>query len=331
MPRIARAARTALLVAAAHGLGCKGSPAAPTGVDGGAAAPTEGLSTEQSAQVLARVGDRTITLGDYVAALRHMDQFDRLRYQAPERRKELLGEMIDVMLLADEARAQGYDKEPLAEQEIREILRDAYLEKAREGAPAPADIPADEVRAYYDTHKSDFHDPERRRLSAIVLSSQSAAAAALEAAKTATAAQWGELVRTKSIDPQARAAVPADLAGDLGFVSPPGDERGGNARIPAEVRAGAFEIAAVGGVLPRVVPSGGKIYVVKFTSKADPHDRSYADAERSIRVKLAQDKLHGRQEELVDELRKRYPVKIDEAALAAVKVDSPSPDAGVVR
>lgn len=331
MPRIAGAARIALFVAAAPSLGCKGPPAPPSWVDGGAAAPTDGLSPEESAQVLARVGDRTITLGDYVAALRHMDQFDRLRYQAPERRKELLGEMIDVMLLADEARAQGYDKDPLAEQEIREILRDAYLEKAREGAAAPADIPADEVRAYYGAHKSDFHDPERRRLSAIVLSSQGAAAAALEAAKTATAAQWGEIVRAKSIDPQARAAVPVDLAGDLGFVSPPGDERGGNARIPVEVRAGGFEIPAVGGVLPHVVPASGKFYVVKFTGKADPHDRSYADAERSIRVKLAQDKLHARQESLVDELRKQYPVKIDEAALAAVKVEAPSPDAGVVR
>jgi peptidyl-prolyl cis-trans isomerase C len=331
MRRIARATRIALFAAAALGLGCKGPPAPPTQADGGIAASSDGLSPEQSAQVLARVGDRTITLGDYVAALRHMDQFDRLRYQAPERRKELLGEMIDVMLLADEARAQGYDKEPMAEQEIREILRDAYLEQAREGAPAPADIPADEVRAYYDAHKADFHDPERRRLSAVVLSSQAAATAVLEAAKTTTAGQWGDLVRAKSIDPQARAGGPVDLAGDLGFVSPPGDDRGGNARIPDEVRAGGFEVAAAGGVLPHVVASGGKFYVVRFTSKADPHDRSFSDAERSIRVKLAQQKLHARQEELVDELRKRYPVKVDEAALAAVKVDSPPPDAGVVR
>src|SRR5580698_11434073 len=81
------------------------------------------LASEQAARVLAKVGDRTITLGDYEAALEHMDQFDRLRYGAPDRRKALLGEMIDVMLLADEARAQGYDKDPATEQEVREILR----------------------------------------------------------------------------------------------------------------------------------------------------------------------------------------------------------------
>jgi len=325
VPRPARAALFAWAALAAAA--CKGPPAPAAQAD--AAPPaTGGLTAEQGAQVLARVGDRTITLGDYAAALHHMDQFDRLRYEAPERRKELLGEMIDVMLLADEARAQGYDKDPLTEQEIREILRDAYLEKAREGAPAPADVPADEVRAYYDGHRADFHDPERRRVSAIVLSGQAAAAAALEAAKKTTAAQWGELVRSRSIDPLAKAPVPVDLAGDLGFVSPPGDERGANPRVPEEVRAALFEIGAVGDVLPRAVASGGKLYLVRFTSKSDAHDRSFADAERSIRVKLAQEKLRARQEALIDELRKQYPVRIDEAALATVKVDGPADAAG---
>jgi len=331
MPRLVRAARIALVATAIASLGCKSTPAPPSQTDAGGAPSSNELTAEQSAQVLARVGDRTITLGDYVAALRHMDQFDRLRYEAPERRRELLGEMIDVMLLADEARAQGYDKDPLTEQEIREILRDAYLEKAREAAPAPADIPADEVRGYYDAHRADFHDPERRRVSAVVLPSQAAATIVLDAAKKTTLAQWGDLVRAKSIDVQAKASVPIDLAGDLGFVSPPGDERGGNPRIPEEVRAGVFEIAGVGDVLPRVVASGRRFYVLRFTSKADPHDRTFADAERSIRVKLAQAKLYARQEELVAGLRKQYPVQVDEAALASVKVDSPAPDAGAVR
>src|SRR5271165_4121022 len=110
------------------------------------------LTPEQAAQVLARVGERTITLGDFEAALEHMDQFDRMRYQAPERRRELLGEMVDAMLLADEARDKHYDQDPVTEQEIRQILRDALLKKAREGLGLPNDIPAEQVHAYYDAH-----------------------------------------------------------------------------------------------------------------------------------------------------------------------------------
>jgi peptidyl-prolyl cis-trans isomerase C len=289
-----------------------------------AVSSVEGLTPEQAAQVLARVGDHTITLGDYVKAVEHMDQFDRMRYQSPERRRELLQEMIDVELLADEAHDKGWDKDPLTEQEIREVLRDAMLKRAAAGAPAPNDIPEDEVRGYYEAHKADFRDPERRRVSAIVLSSAAVAATTLEAAKTASAAQWGELVRAKSVDPQAKANVPIDLAGDLGFVSPPGDPRGANSRVPEPVRAGVFEIADKGGVLGRVVASDGKFYVVRLESKTDPHERSLEEAERPIRVKLAQEKLRAKQDAMLADLRVQFPVQIDEAALAQVKVETPA-------
>jgi peptidyl-prolyl cis-trans isomerase C len=320
-------------VACSHPSGSGAGPA-----DGGGAVGT--LSPEEASQVLAHVGDRTITLGDYAAALQHMDQFDRIRYSAPARRRELLGEMIDVMLLADEAREKGYDKDPATQQEVREILRDALLKRAREGVPAPEDIPASEVQAYFDAHRPDFHDPERRRVSAIVVATPAAAATVLAAAARATPSQWGELVRTKSIAeggaagprPTSKAELegPVDLAGDFGFVSPPGDPRGTNVRVPEEVRAAAFEIANVGDVLPRVVPAGGKFYVVKLESKAEGRDRTLQDAERSIRVKLAQDRARAAEDSLLEELRKQYPVQIDQAALAEVKVDVPRVDGGAL-
>jgi peptidyl-prolyl cis-trans isomerase C len=309
---------------------CRAQPS-PAGENGASSTAADASAS----QVLARVGDRTITLGDYVAALDHMDEFDRLRYEAPERRKDLLDEMIDVMLLADEARERGYDKEPGAEQEIREILRDAMLKKAREGAPAPSAIPEDEVRAYFEAHKADYHDPERRRVSAIVLATRSAAEAVLQAllergadsgadssGTSGRGESWGELVRDRSVDSEARANVPIDLAGDFGFAAPPGDARGDNPRVPAEVRAAVFEIGQVGGILPRVVPANGKYYVIKFASVSPGHDRTLEEAARTIRVKLARDEARAREEALVEALRKQYPVQIDDAVLSEVRVDA---------
>jgi peptidyl-prolyl cis-trans isomerase C len=312
-----------LLFVAALGLaGCRSCDSGANAGDGGS--PTALLTDKQAAQVLARVGDKTITLGDYTAALEHMDQFDRLRYQSPERRKELLDEMITVELLAMEATAKGYDKDPLAQQELRAILRDAMLAEARKGAPTPADVPESEVRAWFEAHRAEYKDPERRRVSTIVVDSEGTANEVLASAKKApSAAQWGELVRSKSTDPQARANVPVDLAGDAGIVSPPGDPRGDNPRVPVEVRAAVFAIGDVGGVYEKVVPSGGKFYVVRLTQKLAPHERGFQEAERSIRVKLAQDKLRAKEDELIAELKKDVKVEVDEAALATVKL-SPS-------
>lgn len=303
--------------------GCKSCDSDGRGSDAGAS-PTTLLTNEQAAQVLAKVGDKAITLGDYTAALENMDQFDRLRYQSPERRKELLEEMITVELLAMEATAKGYDKEPLAQQELRAILRDAMLAEARKGAPTPAEVPESEVRAWFEAHRAEYRDPERRRVSVITVASEADARAILEAAKkTPGSVQWGELVRSKSLDPQARANVPADLAGDQGIVAPPDDPRGDNPRVPPEVRVATFAIPDIGGVHDKVVAAGGRFHVVRLTQKIAPHERTYEEAERSIRVKLAQDKLRAKEDELIGELRKTVKVEIDQAALGTVKIANP--------
>jgi DNA-directed RNA polymerase subunit F len=295
--------------------------------------PTTILTDKQAAQVLARVGDKTITLGDYTAALEHMDQFDRLRYQSPERRKELLDEMITVELLAQEATAKGYDKEPLAQQELRQVLRDAMLAEARKDAPTPAQIPEADVRAWFEAHRADYKDPERRRVSVVVTSTQAVADDVLtQAKKTTNPVTWGELVKTKSIDPQARANVPIDLAGDIGIVSPPDDPRGENPRVPQEVRAAVYTIQDLGEVADKVVSAGGKFYVVRLTQKIAPHERGYEEAERSIRVKLAQEKLREKEDALIADLKKDVKVEVDEAALATIRTDLTVPkDAGADR
>jgi parvulin-like peptidyl-prolyl isomerase len=279
------------------------------------------LTAEQASQVLAKVGDKTITLGDFAAALEHMDSFSRLRYQSPERRKELLNEMINVQLLADEAVEKGYDKDPVAEQELRMVLRDVLLREIRQTVPSPSELPEADVRAYYDAHRGDFKDPERRRLSLLVLPTEAAAKSALEEAKKASSATaWGELVRKLSVDPQAKAPVPVDLAGDFGMVSPPGDPRGTNPKIPEPVRVAGFEIGKVGEMLPRVVRAAGKFYLVRLTQKSEAHDRTFLEVERTLRIKLAQELLRAKEDDLLAELRKRYPVTIDEASLAQIRV-----------
>ena len=321
---LAFAAVKRLFVCAVVGLsfiaGCSKSCGSDDASDAGKS-PASSLTDKQAAQVLARVGNVTITLGDYTAALEHMDQFDRLRYQSPERRKELLDEMITVELLALEATEKGYDKDPIAQQELRAVLRDAMLADARKGAPAPADLPEADVRAYFEAHRAEYKDPERRRVSVVVLPTAAAAADALaQAKKSAAPAAFGAIVRERSIDPQARAGVPVDLAGDLGIVSPPGDPRGENTRVPEEVRVAVYGIKDIGGIADAVVPAGGKFYVVRLTQLIAPHERAFEEAERTIRVKLAQDKLRAKEDALIADLKKDLKIEIDKEALATVKV-----------
>jgi hypothetical protein len=281
------------------------------------------LTAEQAAKVLVRIDDQTITLGDFAAALEHMDPLDRLRYQAPARRRELLNDMINLRLLAKEAHDKGYDQDPTAQEAERQVLRNAMLAEARKGAMTADQVPAGDVRDYFESHRADYKDPERRRVTAIVLNDEATAKQVLELAKkTGTSpTAFGELVRAKSVDPDAKNNLPVDLVGDLGIVSPPGDARGDNPKVKPEVRIALFQIPNIGDIYPTVVPSGGQFYILKLTQKLEPRERQFAEAERTIRVKLSEDAVQRQQDALLAELKTKFPVTIDEAALATVHVD----------
>jgi peptidyl-prolyl cis-trans isomerase C len=94
--------------------------------------------------------------------------------------------------------------------------------------------------------------------------------------------------------------------------------------VPEPLRAAAFEIDKLGGVLPRAVAAGGAFHVIRLTGKTDARDRTFADAERSIRVALVQERIRAREAELELELKKKYPVTIDEAQLAKIPVPATS-------
>lgn len=306
-------------------LGCQhkpGSGAAPSASASAASAPA-GLTPELAARVLAKVGDHELTLGEYAATLERMDPFERLRYQSPERRKQLLDELIDLELLADEARRRGLDQQPETQERVRQLLRDELLARTRESVPAPDQISEADARRYYDEHRDDFREPERRRVAHIALGSEAEAKAVLEKAREASPAEWGKLVASQSRDPRAKAGDLAELAGDLGIVGPPGHPRGENPNVPEPLRAAVFEIDRLGGVLPRVVAAERAFHVVRLTGKTDARDRTYADAERSIRVALVQARIVAREAELEQELKKKYPVTIDEAQLAQLPLPAP--------
>jgi peptidyl-prolyl cis-trans isomerase C len=341
MSAAARLARVAVFALLSLPTACNDKALLTSGGTSDAGKRVSGAITpEQAGKVLAKVGDETITLGDFVAAIEHMDQFDRLRYQSPDRRKELLREMINIRLLADEAVAKGYDKDPIAQQEVRSILRSAMMEQAHSGAPTPNAISEGEVQAYYEAHKDQYRDPERRRISVIVLRDDASAKVVLDAARKApTAAKWGELVRAKSLDPAAKANVPLDLAGDFGIVAPPSQSGGEPSKAPAEVRSAAFEIPAIGQVYDKLVkvPNEAHVYIVRLTQRTDAHERTLSEADRAIRVKLVQEKVREAEEALMNQLRAEYPVQIDDAVLSTVHVELPNAphqvfaDAGAAR
>ncbi len=300
--------------------GCDDDALAPRPMD--APAPF-GLSAEQATTVLAKVGDRTITLGDYALLLERMNEIDRSRYQSKKRRRDLLQEMIDIELLAQEAKRRGLDRHPEVQDAVRQILRDAMRAKIHETVRSPGRIGAEEVKAYYDAHPDEFHEPERRRVSAIVLGDPEKAAEVLEAALAITDDKtWGELFFEHSLTaPKARNPNdPPDLAGSLDMVGPPGDPKSMSSKVPAEVQKAVFTLAKVGDVYGSVVAAEGRHYVVRLSGIAEARTRTLEMADRAIRVKIFQKEQREAEDKAVAELKKELSIQVFDEVVGGIRL-----------
>lgn len=276
-----------------------------------------GLTAEQAQKPLARFGDHVITLGDFAQALADLPENIRVRYQSLERRKELLRAMIDMTLLADEAKKEGLDHDPQVEEETRQVLVAWMRQKLLAGLPAPSGIPEADVRAYYDAHIDDYRDPERRRVAQIVTADEAAARKAYDEAKTATPTAWGALVKKYSEEKTLATSAP-ETAGDVGFMTAPNDPHPvASPKVTPEMRIAAFTLKDPGDVAPPFKDANGW-HVLRLVAREPAHEQSFYDVEKSIRVRILQDLRAAKEKALLDETKASTKIEIDDGALAAV-------------
>ncbi len=159
------------------------------------------------ATVLAHVNADTITVGDFEDILNEAPTPIRATYTDPARRRETLDNLIQTMLLADEARRRGLDRDPQVSSAIRRILGQRVEQVEVLQAITPESIPASEVEAFYNAHVADYQQPEYRRATVVITNDQGTAVQALTELREAHGdmRRTREIVRNLSVDERSRA------------------------------------------------------------------------------------------------------------------------------
>ncbi|MCC6525011.1 MAG: peptidyl-prolyl cis-trans isomerase, partial [Polyangiaceae bacterium] len=166
-------------------------------------------------------------------------------------------------------------------------------------------------------------EPERRRVAAIVLAKREDAEKVLaQALEDKSAEAWGKLYLASSeTAPQKPGAqAPAELQGDLGIVGPPGDAKAANPKIPAAVQRAAFALTDVPTVYGELVEADGKFFVVRLVGRTAGYTRNLEESDKNIRIILRQERVRAREEAMFEDLRKRFPIEVDEQALKSVAI-----------
>ena len=277
-----------------------------------------GLTDEQAKQVIAKVGDTTITLGQFAERLAAQSPYLRARYASPERRKEFLDNMVRFELLSLEAQKRGLDKEEdVVRVKEQMMVQQMMKEMFDDGGVKLSDISDAEITAYYDQNKEEFNKPEQRRASHILFKDKAKAQAVL--AKLKAAPTDMELFR-KLAEQNTQDASTKDRFGDLRFFTK--DATAGDPGPPAAVRAAVFGLAKNGDLAPELVQTEQGFHIVKLTGERAALARTLEDARRLIQNRLWRKKREEAIEKFVADLRAKGNVKESLDLLTQVKVDT---------
>ena len=243
------------------------APAAATAADTKPAL-RNGLTEEQSKQVLAKIGDTTITLGQFADRLASQSPYLRARYNSPERRREFLDNMVRFELLALEAKKRGHDKLPDVERVRRQMMvQEMMKEQFDDKGVKLSDITDEQIKTYYDAHVDEFNKPEQRRASWILFKDKASGKAKAEAALKKAQASGDDMEAFRKLaDQYNEDSETKDRAGDLRFfsrIAEPGDSG-----PPKAVRDAVFSMEKTGDVYPNVVDSEQGLAVLKMTGRA---------------------------------------------------------------
>lgn len=288
----------------------------------GCSSPAGDGKAGKTGEVVAHVGNGTITVDDFKAKLDEQSPFIRARYNTLERKKEFLDNLIRFELLAQEAKRRGLDRDPEVQATLEKVMVQRLIRTEFDEAVAGQEIPEEELKKYYDEHIEDYVKPERVRVSHIFL----AAAPADRAKVRAKAANLLAEVKGKEAGTEKTAFVnrareisedeASKLAGgDLSFKT----KEELTALWGEKFADAAFGLGAIGEIGGLVETDKG-FHLLKLTGRQNALDRPFEQVKAQIQNRLSRDTRTKAFDEFVAGLKQQANVRVNEEILDAIDV-----------
>jgi parvulin-like peptidyl-prolyl isomerase len=253
------------------------------------------------ADVVARVGDRMITLADYKRYLDRNAGTD-LSQVGPEVSSAMLDQYVEEIILSEYAAAHGV--EIPAEQIASAVRNDAGatviekrddMRRERLIATISADVPAAsdlEVRAYYDQHAGEFRTGEEVHVRQILVHDEAVADTIEEKLKNGTSFE--------TLSTQFSLAPNAKKGGEIGFV--------GRGQLPKMFEDEIFALKPGG--ISSVIRTESSFHIFKVDERRAPGVVDLQRAAPVIRERLKDEQVRNRIAEVVSRARKEMQIAV---------------------
>ena len=257
--------------------------------------------------ILAKVGNTTFTSEQFAAMAQTMPpQIQVMLESNPGMKEELINRWIQLTLLVLEAEAMKLDQDPTVKTKIDDlrdrILVDAVIDKRISRSTS---LPEEKIKAYYDNHASEFEKGEQVQARHILIrvEQNSPPEADLKAKETIDMIA-GKLKKGDSFEALALeySEDPGSKinGGDLGYF--------GKGQMVKEFEEAAF--ATKVNEVSEPVRTAFGYHLIMVTDKQAPGKVPFDDVKKQIETTLLAEQDRVALNDLIEELKKKYEVKI---------------------
>jgi peptidyl-prolyl cis-trans isomerase C len=242
---------------------------------------------------LAKIGNEVITeqgLKDLLDAL--PERFRQLCV-TPEGKQKTVEYIVNIYVLADEAKRQGMEKNPeiarLLQFTSKDILARTYLEQITKTLPTPTEA---EARAYYEKNLNEYTTPESVHLHHILVKTEKEAKDVMDRLKKGE--KFADLASQVSICPS------RSKGGNLDWIPKPA--------LVKEIQDVAFTMPVGKSTGP--IQSKHGYHVLLLEEKRPPVQNSFDQVKNYIIDQLKMKKQQEQYEKIAADLRKKANVEI---------------------
>ena len=263
----------------------------------------------QGGEVLASIGNETITLKEFEDQLAQLGQANQGTTRSLPALSSFLNSYVNRKLILKEIAKQPVD--PQIELQVRLVWENAMINKYLEKTLRDRVVTEDKVRAYYKANKAEFTSPEMIRAAQIMFKIAPQAkpedkAAAREKAEAALkrlkqGENFQDLARQVSED-----ETSATRGGDLSYFA-----RG---HLPKPFEEAAFALKKDGDV-SGIVETPLGFHIIKLLGRKLPEIVPYEQVQEQLMSRMGPSNRQDAYRLYVEELRKAKDVKINNAAL----------------
>ncbi len=251
--------------------------------------------------VIARVGERTVTLGDFKRYLDRNTGTD-LAQMGPEVASAMTDQYLEAVILSEYAAGHGVEipAEKIAAsvrndagatviEKRDELRRQKLIGDMSENIPMPSDA---DVRAYYEQHPNEFRSGEELHVKQILVHDEDVASQIVQ--KLHAGVSFEELSSQYSLAPNAK------KGGEIGYVS-----RG---ELPKMFEDEIFALKP--GSVSGVIRTDASFHIFKVEDRRPPGVIDLQTAAPVVRERLKDDAIRERMSQLVVRARSELPVAV---------------------